>query len=91
MARPCFATRAAGGQPMALLSFAAPQVAKGLLGTTHPPYYTSGLVGAAILVAADILVRAGFGEGRVAAGSLVLVVGGLYLLWILGRRGGLRA
>jgi iron complex transport system permease protein len=66
--------------PFVLLAFMAPQVAKRLMRTEYPPFYSSGLVGGIILLASDLAIRALDGEGRFTVGSVVLILGGTYLL-----------
>lgn len=73
--------------PVSLLSLTAPQIAKRLAGSHTPPLFASGLLGAISLVAADIVVRGVIGEGTTTVGAVVLVVGGGFLLWLVGSNG----
>jgi iron complex transport system permease protein len=80
-----FAVSAAG--PIQFVALVVPQIAVRLTGGSRPPLVTSGLLGALLVVASDLLARtvlpAAFPVGVVTA-----VVGAPYLLWLLvrGRR-----
>jgi iron complex transport system permease protein len=80
-----FAVSAAG--PIQFVALVVPQIAVRLAGGSRPPLLTSGLLGALLVVASDLLARtvlpASFPVGVVTA-----VVGAPYLLWLLvrGRR-----
>ncbi|HEV7871791.1 MAG TPA: iron chelate uptake ABC transporter family permease subunit [Modestobacter sp.] len=80
-----FAVSAAG--PIQFVALVVPQIAVRLAGGSRPPLLTSGLLGALLVVASDLLARtvlpASFPVGVVTA-----IVGAPYLLWLLvrGRR-----
>jgi iron complex transport system permease protein len=80
-----FAVSAAG--PIQFVALVVPQIAVRLAGGSRPPLLTSGLLGALLVVAGDLLARtvlpASFPVGVVTA-----IVGAPYLLWLLvrGRR-----
>jgi iron complex transport system permease protein len=69
--------------PLTLLAFFAPQVAQRLARTPTPPLYLAGLAGSATLVCADVVSRVILVDSGVPVGSVVVVLGGTYLLWLL--------
>lgn len=73
--------------PLSMLSLMTPQLARRILGTAYPPLYTSALVGALILITADVVCRTVLQEGNAAVGSVTLVVGGAYMIVMLSRHG----
>ncbi|KOV63751.1 FecCD family ABC transporter permease [Streptomyces sp. MMG1121] len=77
------ATGAAG--PIGFVALTAPQLARRLTRTPHLPLLCSALTGAVVLVAADLAARTLLAPLEVPAGALTALVGGPYLLWLLGR------
>lgn len=77
------ATAAAG--PVAFVALAAPQVARRLTGCASLPPLTSGCVGAALLLAADLLARLVFAPIELPVGVVTGAVGAPYLMWLLAR------
>jgi iron complex transport system permease protein len=82
------ATSAAGAIPFVAL--AAPQLAQRLARLPQPPLFTSGLVGAASVVWADLCARQGFswlglGATELPVGLLTAVIGAPYLLYVVTR------
>jgi iron complex transport system permease protein len=73
------ATGAAG--PIAFIAFAAPHVARILVRTPGVLLWTSGVAGAVLLAAADLLAQHVDISLRTPVG-----LGGIYLLWLLARR-----
>ncbi|WP_437089834.1 iron chelate uptake ABC transporter family permease subunit [Streptomyces sp. enrichment culture] len=80
------ATGAAG--PIAFVALTAPQLARRLVRTPYLPLLTSALTGAVVLVAADLAARMLVPPLEIPVGALTALVGGPYLLWLLGRRTG---
>ncbi|QNP70543.1 iron ABC transporter permease [Streptomyces roseirectus] len=78
------ATGAAG--PIGFLALTSPQLARRLTRTPHLPLVASGLTGAVVLVAADLVARTLVPPLEIPVGALTALVGGPYLLWLLGRR-----
>ncbi|WP_094770254.1 FecCD family ABC transporter permease [Microbacterium gorillae] len=79
------ATAAAG--PIAFLGLAAPHLARLLVGVDHRwvlPY--SALIGAALMVVADILGRAIPATGEIGVGIMVAVLGGPFFVILVRRR-----
>ena len=69
--------------PIAFVSLTAPQIARRLSGAPGPNLALSALVGAVLLVAADLAVQhAPIGQG-LPVGVLTLAIGGLYLGYLL--------
>ncbi|WP_019072840.1 FecCD family ABC transporter permease [Streptomyces hokutonensis] len=77
------ATGAAG--PIGFVALTAPQLARRLTRTPQLPLLCSALTGAVILVTADLAARTVLPPLEVPVGALTSLVGGPYLLWLLGR------
>jgi len=78
------ATGAAG--PIGFVALTSPQLARRLTRTPHLPLVASGLTGAVVLVVADLVARVLVPPLEIPVGALTALVGGPYLLWLLGRR-----
>ncbi|TFV67772.1 UNVERIFIED_ORG: iron ABC transporter permease [Bacillus sp. AZ43] len=80
-----FAVSAAG--PIAFVALVVPQIALRLTGGSRPPLLASGLLGAVLVVGADLVSRTVLPEA-LPVGILTAVLGAPYLLWLLvrGRR-----
>ncbi|MET7419673.1 iron chelate uptake ABC transporter family permease subunit [Dactylosporangium sp. NPDC005555] len=77
------ATAAAG--PIAFVALAAPQIAARLVRSGTPPLLPAALTGAVLLAGADLAGQQLFGSLRLPAGVTTAAVGGIYLIWLLGR------
>ncbi|MGP3924915.1 FecCD family ABC transporter permease [Streptomyces sp. 8N616] len=82
------ATGAAG--PVDFVALLAPQIARRLTGTAQIPLLCSALLGALIVVAADLPARLLFAPVELPVGVLTAVIGAPYLIWLIvrGRTGG---
>lgn len=80
-----FAVSAAG--PVTFVALVVPQIAVRLTGGSRPPLLAAGLLGAALVVGADLVTRTVLPEA-LPVGILTAVLGAPYLLWLLvrGRR-----
>ncbi|WP_371662257.1 FecCD family ABC transporter permease [Streptomyces sp. NBC_00280] len=78
------ATGAAG--PIGFVALTAPQLARRLTRTPQLPLLGSALTGAVVLVGADLVARTLLPPLEIPVGALTSLVGGPYLLWLLGRR-----
>jgi ABC-type enterobactin transport system permease subunit len=80
-----FAVSAAG--PITFVALVVPQIAVRLVGGARPPLLASGLLGAVLVVGADLVTRTVLPEA-LPVGILTAVLGAPYLLWLLvrGRR-----
>jgi iron complex transport system permease protein len=80
-----FAVSAAG--PITFVALVVPQIAIRLTGGSRPPLLASGLLGAVLVVGADLVTRTVLPEA-LPVGILTAVLGAPYLLWLLvrGRR-----
>jgi len=78
------ATGAAG--PIGFVALTAPQLARRLTRTPQLPLLCSALTGAVVLVTADLTARTLLPPLEIPVGALTSLVGGPYLLWLLGRR-----
>ncbi|MYV52406.1 iron ABC transporter permease [Streptomyces sp. SID3212] len=79
------ATGAAG--PIGFVALTAPQLARRLTRTPQLPLLGSALTGAVMVVAADLAARTVMPPLEIPVGALTALVGGPYLLWLLGRPG----
>lgn len=79
-------TAAAG--PIAFIALAAPQIARRLAGTSSVTLTTSALMGALLLVAADLCAQHLFPPNQLPVGVVTTSIGGLYLIWLLIRESG---
>ncbi len=79
------AVSAAG--PITFVALVVPQVAVRLTGGSRPPLLASGLLGAVLVVGADLITRTALPEA-LPVGILTALIGAPYLLWLLirGRR-----
>jgi iron complex transport system permease protein len=80
-----FAVSAAG--PVQFVALVVPQIAVRLTGGSRPPVLASGLLGALLVVASDLLARTVLPDSF-PVGVVTAIVGAPYLLWLLvrGRR-----
>jgi iron complex transport system permease protein len=80
-----FAVSAAG--PILFVALVVPQIAVRLAGGSRPPLLASGLLGALLVVASDLLARTALSTSF-PVGVVTSIVGAPYLLWLLvrGRR-----
>jgi iron complex transport system permease protein len=80
-----FAVAAAG--PIQFVALVVPQIAVRLTGGSRPPLITSGLLGALLVVASDLLARTVL-PSAFPVGVVTALVGAPYLIWLLvrGRR-----
>ncbi|OVZ78858.1 iron-enterobactin ABC transporter permease [Yersinia kristensenii] len=74
-------TAAAG--PISFIALAAPQIAKRLLGTSSVTLTASALMGALLLIAADLCAQHLFLPNQLPVGVVTISIGGLYLIWLL--------
>ncbi|HWJ63976.1 MAG TPA: iron chelate uptake ABC transporter family permease subunit [Acidimicrobiales bacterium] len=77
------ATAAAG--PVGFVALVAPQIARRLVGERAVGIVPAGLVGAAVMVFADLIARRVFSPTELPVGVITAVVGAPYLLWLLAR------
>lgn len=80
------ATATAG--PIAFIALAAPQLARRLAGTAGLPLPASALMGAVLLLTADLFSQRFSRDLVLPIGMTTGLLGGLYILWLLTRRGG---
>ena len=78
-----FATGAAG--PIAFVALAAPQLVSRLRRSRSLSLCSSALMGALLILTADILVQWLPFQASVPIGRMTGIVGGLYLMWLLTR------
>jgi iron complex transport system permease protein len=72
---------------IAFVGLAAPHLVRSLVKTSHGRLvWLSGLMGGALLMAADILARWVLAPRELPVGVLTAVLGGSYLLWLMHKR-----
>lgn len=69
--------------PVSFVALAAPHLAQGITRAQRTPLVTTGLVGALLLLVADILAQRLFHPVQLPVGLVTVVIGGLYLLFII--------
>ncbi|MFT3861267.1 FecCD family ABC transporter permease [Micropruina sp.] len=74
------AVSAAG--PVEFVAFVAPQVARRLARTARPPLIASALVGAALVLVADVAARVLLGA-EIPVGVITAIIGAPYLIWLI--------
>ncbi|WP_145491178.1 iron-enterobactin ABC transporter permease [Yersinia rohdei] len=79
-------TAAAG--PISFIALAAPQIAKRLAGTPSVTLTASALMGALLLIGADLCAQNLFSPNQLPVGIVTFSIGGLYLIWLLIRESG---
>ncbi|MDT7844289.1 FecCD family ABC transporter permease [Streptomyces justiciae] len=77
------ATATAAAGPVSFVALTAPQLARRLTRSPGPNLLPSLCMGAALLVAADLLSQKVFGADQMPVGVVTGVLGGVYLLWLL--------
>ncbi|MEU6848182.1 iron chelate uptake ABC transporter family permease subunit [Streptomyces sp. NPDC046716] len=75
------ATAAAG--PVTFVALTAPQIARRLTRSPGPNLLASTVLGATLLIVADLASQRAFGADQLPVGVVTGVVGGVYLLWLL--------
>ncbi|MFJ4716893.1 FecCD family ABC transporter permease [Streptomyces sp. NPDC088785] len=75
------ATAAAG--PVSFVALTAPQIARRLTRSPGPNLLASTVLGATLLIVADLVSQRAFGADQLPVGVVTGVVGGVYLLWLL--------
>ena len=77
------ASAVAAAGPIAFVALAAPQIARRLTEVAGVQVLTSALIGALLLVAADLLSMVLPSRLTMPVGLVTGVIGGVYLLWVL--------
>ena len=78
------ATAAAG--PVTFVALATPQIALRLARTARPPLLLSLVLGAALVVGADVISRTAFGNFELPVGITTAVLGAPYLIYLISKR-----
>ena len=83
----CVAVAVSAAGPVTFVALVVPQIAVRLTGGARPPVLASGLLGAVLVVGADLVTRTALPEA-LPVGILTALIGAPYLLWLLvrGRR-----
>ena len=76
------AAAVAAAGPVGFVAFVVPQIALRVAGASRPPILLTGLIGASLVLAADLGGRTLF-PSEVPVGLLTTVVGAPYLIWLL--------
>lgn len=78
------ATASAG--PIAFVALVTPQIAMRLARTARPPLTASAVLGATLVVVADLIARTAFGTIELPVGIVTAVLGAPYLLVLIARK-----
>jgi iron complex transport system permease protein len=81
-------TAVAAAGPVNFVALLAPQIAARLVRAPGVPLIASALIGAALVLAADLLARLAIPGTELPAGAVTALVGAPYLLWLVVRTGG---
>lgn len=71
--------------PIAFVALVAPPVARALVGHGRPALAASALVGAAMVLIADLVAQHALGDVAVPVGIVTGLIGAPYLLWLIAR------
>jgi iron complex transport system permease protein len=71
--------------PIAFVALVAPPVARALVGNGRPALAASALVGAAMVLIADLVAQHALGDVAVPVGIVTGLIGAPYLLWLIAR------
>ncbi|TCW00467.1 iron complex transport system permease protein [Biostraticola tofi] len=74
---------AAAAGPISFIALAAPQLARRLTQSAGVPLLASALMGAALLLCADVVAQHLFSPNQLPVGVVTISIGGLYLIWLL--------
>lgn len=77
------ATVVAVAGPISFVALVAPQIALRLTRSPAIPLFASALLGAALLVISDLLARTIIAPSQLPVGTVTVVLGGCYLVWLL--------
>ncbi|SCG43284.1 FecCD family ABC transporter permease [Micromonospora coxensis] len=77
------AVGAAAAGPVSFVALTAPHLARRLTRAPGPNLLASALVGAVLLVAADLMAQRAFADRQLPVGVVTGVLGGAYLVWLL--------
>lgn len=73
--------------PVAFIALAAPHIASRVTASPRVPLATTAVFGALLLLASDIAAQRLFHPTQLPAGLITVIIGGLYLLWLLANPG----
>ncbi|MBL7258734.1 FecCD family ABC transporter permease [Paractinoplanes lichenicola] len=77
------AAAVAAAGPIEFVAFVVPQVALRLCGGSRPPLVVSAILGALLVIVADLAARLALPERELPVGLVTAMVGAPYLLWLL--------
>lgn len=69
--------------PISFIALAAPQIARRLTRASATPLVSAALVGATLLLAADMIAQHAFRQIQLPVGAVTVSIGGIYLIWLL--------
>ncbi|QTF07152.1 iron-enterobactin ABC transporter permease [Brenneria izadpanahii] len=75
------ATATAG--PITFIALAAPQIARRMTRSSATPLFSAAMVGAILLLTADIIAQNAFADIQLPVGAVTVSIGGVYLIWLL--------
>nr|WP_113866945.1 iron-enterobactin ABC transporter permease [Brenneria salicis]NMN92977.1 iron complex transport system permease protein [Brenneria salicis ATCC 15712 = DSM 30166]RBP61950.1 iron complex transport system permease protein [Brenneria salicis ATCC 15712 = DSM 30166]RLM31245.1 iron ABC transporter permease [Brenneria salicis ATCC 15712 = DSM 30166] len=71
--------------PIAFIALAAPQIARRLMQASSVPLFSSAMIGAILLLLADMTAQHAFTGIQLPVGAVTISIGGIYLIWLLVR------
>ncbi|XVU29830.1 FecCD family ABC transporter permease [Actinoplanes sp. CA-054009] len=77
------AAAVAAAGPIEFVAFLVPQIALRLCGGSRPPLVVSAILGALLVVAADLAARTVLPDRELPVGLVTAIIGAPYLLWLL--------
>ncbi|MCL2892925.1 iron-enterobactin ABC transporter permease [Brenneria tiliae] len=69
--------------PISFIALAAPQIARRLMRASSVPLFSSAMIGAILLLSADIVAQHAFARVQLPVGAVTVSIGGIYLIWLL--------
>lgn len=69
--------------PISFIALAAPQIARRMTHASATPLVSAALVGATLLLAADMIAQHAFRQVQLPVGAVTVSIGGVYLIWLL--------
>ncbi|RLM24497.1 iron ABC transporter permease [Brenneria alni] len=69
--------------PISFIALAAPQIARRLTQASSVPLFSSAMIGAILLLSADITAQHTFAGVQLPVGAVTVSIGGIYLIWLL--------
>lgn len=69
--------------PISFIALASPQIARRLTRASSIPLFSAAMIGAILLLSADIVAQHAFTNMQLPVGAVTVSIGGIYLIWLL--------